>query len=182
MGGGPQFEPFLGFWSKSIPWIDVDCLFILIILYLVLYFALTTVPGIVFAIRSRSCDGYVTLFIYVTHPANSNWKIQVTRSRQCKLQMTLPLALGVWTSLLLLLWRRSRGSKLSAMKVRLGTFLTVTSVLCVLAILGEIAYSLIVMGMSNGGSKGQFFGFSALGRLVSLIMYPMLYLPYRASL
>lgn len=95
--------------------------------------------------------------------------------------MALPLALGLWTSLLLFLWRRSQcGSKLSVVNIRLGTLLIMTSVLCVLAMLGEIAYSLSVM--RSGGSNSQFFGFSALGRLVALIMYPMAYLPYRALL
>lgn len=66
------------------------------------------------------------------------------------------------------------------MNVRLGTLLIMTSAFCVLAMLGEIAYSLSVM--ISGGSNGQFFGFSALGRLVALIMYPMIYLPYRTLL
>lgn len=152
-----------------------------IILYLILYLPLTTAPAIVFASRSRSCNGYVILSIHVSHTVNFDRKIQVTRSRQCKLQMALLLALGLWASLLLFLWRRSQsGSKVSVMTMRLGNLLITTSALCVLAMLGEIAYSLSVM--RSGGSSGQFFGFAALGKLVALIVYPMSYLPYRALL
>lgn len=76
MTGGSQFDRFLGYWSKSIPWIHVDFLFIFITLYLGFYFPLNTVPSIVFASRSQSCDGYVTLFIYTYNPANLHGKTE----------------------------------------------------------------------------------------------------------
>lgn len=88
------------------------------------------------------------------------------------MQIILTFVLGVWTSLLLLFWSGSShfGSKVSIMNMRLGTLLIVTFILCVLAMLGEVSYSISNIGKEDPGI-GPFIALARLAGLIGLYFW-----------